>query len=145
MPATPKIAEGVVASCSFCGKPNTEVKTIVAGPGVFICDECVDLSVTVVAASANVSPEESARLRAQAQDRPAHEILGMLPALARGAARRGPRPSWRAGSDVCVTEEPTGRRSLRCWAPVPTTPGGASILNRRPGEDRCPRPPRLAP
>lgn len=29
--------------CSFCGKAQTEVKTLVAGPGVFICDECVDL------------------------------------------------------------------------------------------------------
>ena len=29
--------------CSFCGKAQTEVKTLVAGPGVFICDECVGL------------------------------------------------------------------------------------------------------
>jgi ATP-dependent protease Clp ATPase subunit len=29
--------------CSFCGKAQTEVKTLIAGPGVFICDECVRL------------------------------------------------------------------------------------------------------
>jgi hypothetical protein len=29
--------------CSFCGKAQTEVKTLVAGPGVFVCDECVEL------------------------------------------------------------------------------------------------------
>jgi ClpX C4-type zinc finger len=29
--------------CSFCGKAQTEVKTLIAGPGVFICDECVQL------------------------------------------------------------------------------------------------------
>ena len=29
--------------CSFCGKAQTEVRTLVAGPGVFICDECVRL------------------------------------------------------------------------------------------------------
>ncbi len=29
--------------CSFCGKPQDEVKRLVAGPGVFICDECVEL------------------------------------------------------------------------------------------------------
>jgi ATP-dependent protease Clp ATPase subunit len=29
--------------CSFCGKAQTEVKTLIAGPGVFICDECVEL------------------------------------------------------------------------------------------------------
>jgi hypothetical protein len=32
-----------VYRCSFCGKAQTEVKTLVAGPGVFICDECVQL------------------------------------------------------------------------------------------------------
>jgi ATP-dependent protease Clp ATPase subunit len=32
-----------VRRCSFCGKSQTEVKTLVAGPGVFICDECVRL------------------------------------------------------------------------------------------------------
>ena len=30
-------------SCSFCGKSQSAVKKIVAGPGVFICDECVEL------------------------------------------------------------------------------------------------------
>ena len=29
------------ANCSFCGKGQTEVKKLVAGPGVFICDGCV--------------------------------------------------------------------------------------------------------
>jgi ATP-dependent Clp protease ATP-binding subunit ClpX len=30
-------------TCSFCGKNQDEVKKLVAGPGVYICDECVDL------------------------------------------------------------------------------------------------------
>ena len=87
MPATPAAIEEVIASCSFCGKPNTEVRTVVAGPGVFICNECVDLSVSIVAGTADISSEESARLRAQALDRPVQDILDMLPGLARGAAR----------------------------------------------------------
>jgi len=29
--------------CSFCGKPQEEVKKLIAGPSVFICDECVEL------------------------------------------------------------------------------------------------------
>ncbi len=32
---------GEVVYCSFCGKSQHEVKRIVAGPSVFICDECV--------------------------------------------------------------------------------------------------------
>lgn len=30
-------------SCSFCGKGQKEVKKLIAGPGVYICDECIDL------------------------------------------------------------------------------------------------------
>ena len=29
--------------CSFCGKTQAEVKKIIAGPTVYICDECIDL------------------------------------------------------------------------------------------------------
>lgn len=29
--------------CSFCGKHQEEIKKLIAGPGVYICDECVDL------------------------------------------------------------------------------------------------------
>ena len=29
--------------CSFCGKTQEEVKKIIAGPTVYICDECIDL------------------------------------------------------------------------------------------------------
>ncbi len=35
--------------CSFCGKAQTEVKTLVAGLGVFICDECVHLCRPIIA------------------------------------------------------------------------------------------------
>ena len=33
----------VIARCSFCLRPNTDVQRLVAGPGVFICDECIAL------------------------------------------------------------------------------------------------------
>ena len=29
--------------CSFCGKPQEAVKKIIAGPGVYICDECISV------------------------------------------------------------------------------------------------------
>ena len=34
--------------CSFCGKSQHEVKKLIAGPSVFICDECVDLSNDII-------------------------------------------------------------------------------------------------
>jgi ribosomal protein L37AE/L43A len=41
-----------VYRCSFCGKTQTEVKTLVAGLGVFICDECVQLCQGIIARTA---------------------------------------------------------------------------------------------
>lgn len=35
-------------SCSFCGKSQDQVKKIIAGPGVFICDECVELCTDIM-------------------------------------------------------------------------------------------------
>jgi len=35
--------EGKLLYCSFCGKSQHEVRKLIAGPSVFICDECVDL------------------------------------------------------------------------------------------------------
>lgn len=32
-----------VLYCSFCGKNQHEVRKLIAGPSVYICDECVDL------------------------------------------------------------------------------------------------------
>ena len=29
--------------CSFCGKSQHEVRKLIAGPSVFICDECIEL------------------------------------------------------------------------------------------------------
>jgi hypothetical protein len=37
-----------VYRCSFCGKAQVEVRTLVAGPGVFICDECVQLCQQII-------------------------------------------------------------------------------------------------
>ncbi len=34
--------------CSFCGKPEDQVRRMVAGPGVYICDACVQLCAKVI-------------------------------------------------------------------------------------------------
>ncbi len=40
----PKFGEGGdLLKCSFCGKSQKQVKKLIAGPGVYICDECIDL------------------------------------------------------------------------------------------------------
>ncbi|ORB87302.1 hypothetical protein B1987_06575 [Mycobacterium kansasii] len=45
-PQTPATAQ---IWCSFCGKSNTEVGKLVAGPGVQICDECVGVAEAIMA------------------------------------------------------------------------------------------------
>ncbi len=37
-----------IAYCSFCGKASTEVKKLIAGPGVYICNECVALAQDII-------------------------------------------------------------------------------------------------
>ena len=34
--------------CSFCGKSQHEVKKLIAGPTVFVCDECVELCMDII-------------------------------------------------------------------------------------------------
>ena len=38
-----KKEEGTNLACSFCGKSQKEVKKLIAGPTVYICDECIGL------------------------------------------------------------------------------------------------------
>ena len=47
-----------VTLCSFCGKSQGEVKKIIAGPGVYICDSCVNVCKTII--DREVKPQASA-------------------------------------------------------------------------------------
>jgi len=48
-----RIASHQALSCSFCGKSQFDVVKLVAGPGVFICDECVDLCNQIIVEELN--------------------------------------------------------------------------------------------
>jgi ATP-dependent Clp protease ATP-binding subunit ClpX len=41
-------------SCSFCGKAQDEVKKLIAGPAVYICDECIELCKDIIAEEAKL-------------------------------------------------------------------------------------------
>ncbi len=55
---------GKLLYCSFCGKSQHEVRKLIAGPSVFICDECVDLCNDIIREEVqeNTSEEASDRL-----------------------------------------------------------------------------------
>ena len=49
-----------VLYCSFCGKSQHEVKKLIAGPSVFVCDECVELCNDIIREETQEVQEETA-------------------------------------------------------------------------------------
>src|SRR5512136_2965851 len=45
--------------CSFCGKSQRQVKKLIAGPGVYICDECIDLCNDIILEELEPAPVDS--------------------------------------------------------------------------------------
>lgn len=80
----PGAAQPVIASCSFCRKPDTEVAKLVAGPGVYICNECVALCAEIIASNpAGPGP----RLPLWERITDLEEALRLLPQLAAAGAQ----------------------------------------------------------
>ena len=50
---------GELLKCSFCGKSQKQVKKLIAGPGVYICDECIDLCNEIIEEELSESGELS--------------------------------------------------------------------------------------
>ena len=51
--------DGKLLYCSFCGKSQHEVRKLIAGPSVFICDECVDLCNDIIREEVQESGSDS--------------------------------------------------------------------------------------
>ena len=51
---------GKLLFCSFCGKNQNEVRRLIAGPSVYICDECVDLCNDIITEESEVPDEQEA-------------------------------------------------------------------------------------
>ena len=51
--------EDKVLHCSFCGKSQNEVKKLIAGRGVYICDECIDVCINIVSQEVKEERHES--------------------------------------------------------------------------------------
>src|SRR3954471_19222238 len=80
----------VIASCSFCGRPSTEVERLVSGPGVFICDACVALCSEIIADTAQTVAEGGPRppqLAPWEHEVPLADVLAGLPPVAAAGAQ----------------------------------------------------------
>jgi ATP-dependent Clp protease ATP-binding subunit ClpX len=72
---TDKVGGEKLLYCSFCGKSQHEVRKLIAGPSVFICDECIDLCNDIIREEATTDPGQ----KAQKSDLPSpHEICEIL-------------------------------------------------------------------
>lgn len=78
-----KTTERVIAHCSFCLEPNTSVKTLVSGPGVYICDRCVSACNEIIASK----PVSVARLAPWELDLSLEKVLEALPPVAAAGAQ----------------------------------------------------------
>ena len=50
-----KSKENKILYCSFCGKGQNEVQKLIAGPSVYICEECVDLCNNIIEEELNIN------------------------------------------------------------------------------------------
>lgn len=56
-----------VFHCSFCNKSQRDVRRLIAGPNVYICDECVDICLDILAEERKDRREASASKEAEGQ------------------------------------------------------------------------------
>jgi ribosome-binding protein aMBF1 (putative translation factor) len=88
-------------SCSFCGKSQREVRKLVAGPKVYICDECIKLCNDIVAEEID---EDGAKETEKATAAPQHPDRDRLLDIANGLrnAASAMRRTWRVEDEESV-------------------------------------------
>jgi hypothetical protein len=74
----PMSATETLVSCSFCGKNQKMVKKLIAGPGVYICDECIALCDDILAGEAGHESQPAPSL----EDAPVEHLLTILAGMA---------------------------------------------------------------
>ena len=117
--------------CSFCGKSQRQVKKLIAGPGVYICDECIDLCNEII------DEELTAPDLARPRQSPAPERHLRRPQRLRRLAGRGEAHALRRGlQPLQARAHGTGRRGRGRTAevehpPARARPGAARRCSRR--------------
>ena len=109
-------------NCSFCAKPSSAVAKMIAGPGVFICNECITLCQDILLEElASSSPPATPLPREEAMTD--EEILTLLPRIASVSAQtdaslqrlvtvlRGRKVTWaRIGAALHITRQSAWER-----------------------------------
>jgi ClpX C4-type zinc finger len=103
-------------ACTFCGKHQKQVKKLIAGPSVYICDGCVDLAksvlgdgqpVTTEIAELTAGPEDEPRVQCSFCGKCRYQVAGLMVSSVQ-TERKAPATICSECLDLCteiVTEE----------------------------------------
>ena len=110
-------------TCSFCAKPSSAVAKVIAGPGVYICNECVQLCNDILVQEQRASSPPGTQLPAREEAMTDEEILSLLPRIASVSAQtdaslqrlvtvlRGRGVTWaRIGAALQITRQSAWER-----------------------------------
>jgi hypothetical protein len=96
-------------ACSFCGRTQRQVSKLIAGPGVYVCDLCIELAADVVSSGApadtqlgtiHAVPGQDRRVDCSFCGKKRHQVTAMA---ARVAAAGGETPGRAAICDECLS------------------------------------------
>jgi ClpX C4-type zinc finger len=73
--------------CSFCAKPSSEVEKVIAGPGVYICNECVGLCHDILQTERHKLSDPPVQLPAWEESMTEEQLLELLPRVAAAGAQ----------------------------------------------------------
>jgi ClpX C4-type zinc finger len=79
---TQAVTTSTQVRCSFCAKPSSEVEKVIAGPGVYICNECVGLCNDILRAEQEKPTDPGMQLPAWVETMTDEQILNLLPRIA---------------------------------------------------------------
>jgi hypothetical protein len=106
--------------CSFCQRPAPEVDKLIAGPGIYICDQCVNLCNEILAQGSQTSDPGGAQIPSWNSLTDA-DLLGKLPRIASVAAQvEGGLQRWvsearRRGSSWADIGDALGMSRQSAW------------------------------
>jgi ClpX C4-type zinc finger protein len=84
---TTAAATAIQLCCSFCAKPSSAVEKVIAGPGVYICNECVGLCNDILRTEPGEPSGSETRLSAWEDGMTDERMLDQLPRIAAAGAQ----------------------------------------------------------
>jgi hypothetical protein len=109
-------------SCSFCGKHQRAVRKLIAGPSVYICDECIGLCNDIIAEEIEraAAPKEAAPKAEPSPRLPVKELASQMSSAAESllvevsALPERPRTVWQSAELLALTAKLLGS-TLEAW------------------------------